>query len=83
MIRCEQTQADILNEIHEAEEEEAAARGDVVLAVATPTRTADLSFSGRGTRVAVVGLLAEPALQKMAERLEADGIRWVTVNETE
>ena len=82
MMRCEQTQTDILKEIDEAEEEEAAAQGDVVLAVAAPTRTADLSFSGRGTRVAVGDLLAEPALQKMAERLEADGIRWGTVNKT-
>jgi len=81
MMRCEQTQVDVLKEIEEADGAEAAGAEDAVVTVA-PTRTADLSFSGRGKRLAVGDLLIRPELQKFAEQLATDGVRWVTVNKT-
>lgn len=72
----------MLREIEEVDIVEASEAVGADVAVAAPTRTADLSFSGRGQRVAVVDLLSAPELQKFAARLAMDGIHWLTVNNT-
>jgi len=82
MMRCEQTQVQVLKEIEEDDEVYKPGPRAAAAAVSVSAHTADLSFSGRGKRVTVGDLLATPELQSMAERLTSDGIRWVTVSKT-
>jgi len=82
MMRCEQTQVEVLREIEDADGVGAAGGGGADVTVASPICTEDLSFSGRGQRVAVTDLITAPELQEFAERLSTDGVHWVTVNKT-
>jgi len=82
MMRCEQTQVEVLKEIEDADDVESAASSGAVATAEVPMSTADLSFSGRGKRVAVGDLQTMPELHSLAELLVADGVRWVTVSKT-
>jgi len=79
MMRCEQTQVEVLREIGDVDGVEAAAPEGTDVTLAAPTRTADLLVSGRGKRVVVGDLLATPELEKFAELFVTDDVRWVTV----
>jgi len=84
MMRCEQTQAQVLGEIAQAEE----AGGDSAVAAGAatsadpPAQTNDLASSMRGERAAVGELLARPELRAFAETLASGGVAWVTVAKT-
>ena len=82
MMRCEQTQAEVLKEVELADNTTTADRSGPLVLVSSPAHTADLSFSRRGERVAVGDLLLKPALRKMAERLANDGVHWLMVSKT-
>jgi len=77
MMRCEQMQAHVLEEM--AQEEEAGGDSAVVAGAATsadpPAQTSDLASSMRGERTAVGELLARPELRAFAETLASGGWR--------
>eukprot|EP00168_Porphyra_purpurea_P004743 TRINITY_DN15746_c0_g1_i1.p1 TRINITY_DN15746_c0_g1~~TRINITY_DN15746_c0_g1_i1.p1 ORF type:complete len:223 (-),score=31.61 TRINITY_DN15746_c0_g1_i1:282-950(-) len=82
MMRCEQTQLKVLKEIVDTDDDQEAGSAGAVSTNATPTSTADLTMSRRSQRVAAGDLLMRPEIEKFAEQLIADGVRWVTVAKT-
>jgi len=82
MMRCEQTQTEVLRELDEAGDVAAEPLSLVPQRVPAAAQTTYLSFSGRGKRVAVGELSSMAGLHSLAEHFTAERIRWVTVHRT-
>jgi len=85
MMRCDETQSAVLQELQASDDNEAS-DADVTVtqaAAANPLRrTEDLTFTGRGTRVAVGDLHRAPALAKEGALLGLEDGEWVTIHNT-
>jgi len=81
MMRCDEAQSAVLLEL-QASDEESDDEANGTPATVSLVRTADVSFSGRGTRMALGTIQGAPALAKVGALLKLPEDAWVTLHNT-